>query len=121
MIPLFLGSLRNKLRFLTIQQRQNIGPSIASEITWLTTLLKDFEVDVTSAMVFGDNQYAIHLSTNPSFYKCSKHIEIDCYFIREKVNQGVIRLIHIPSQHQLVDLLTKPVAILESHWQAGNP
>ena len=84
--------------------------AIASEITWLTALLKDFKVDVPSTMVFYDNQSAIHLSTNPSFHERSKHIEIDCHFIREKVNQGVIRLVHVPSQHRLADLLTKPVS-----------
>ena len=83
--------------------------AIASEITWLTALLKDFEIEVPSTMVFYDNQSAIHLSTNPSFHERSKHVEIDCHFIREKVNQGLIRLVHVPSQYQLADMLTKPI------------
>ena len=55
--------------------------AIASEITSLTALLKDFEIEVSSAMVFYDNQSAIHLSTKPSFHERSKHVEIDCHFI----------------------------------------
>ena len=83
--------------------------AVASEITWMVTLLRDFEVVVESALVFCDNQSAIHLSTNPTFHERSKHIEIDCHFIREKVNSGLIRLVHVKTQHQLADILTKPV------------
>ena len=83
--------------------------SVTSEITWLTNLLKDFEVSLPSAMVYCDNQAAIHIATNPSFHERSKHIEIDCHFTREKVNAGVLKLVHVPSKHQVADLLTKPL------------
>lgn len=74
--------------------------SVTSEITWLKSLLKDFWVDVDSAMVYCDNQAAIHIV---------KHVEIDCQFTIEKVNEGLIKLVHVPSKHQLADLLTKPL------------
>ena len=76
----------------------------------MVALLRDFEVFIDSTLVLCDNQLAIHLSTNPTFHKRSTHIEIDCYFVREKVNYGLIRLVHVKTQHQLADLLTKPVA-----------
>ena len=83
--------------------------SVTSEITWLTNLLKDFEVAVPLAMVYCDNQATIHIAVNPSFHERSKHIEIDCHFTREKANEGVIKLVHAPSKHQVADLLTKPL------------
>ena len=84
--------------------------AVASEISWLKTLLQNFEVQLDSSMVFCDSQSATHLSTNPTFHERSKHVEIDCHFIREKVANGLIKLIHVKSQHQLADLLTKPVS-----------
>ena len=82
---------------------------VLSELTWLVALLKEFQVDTGLAMVFCDNQAAIHLLSNPTFHKRSKNIEIDCHFIRENVNSGIIKLVHVKTQHQLVVLLTKPL------------
>ena len=81
--------------------------AVASELTWLTALLKDFEIHFRSSMIFCDNQAAIHLSSNPAFHECSKHIEINCHFNREKVSTGLIKLVHVNTQHQLSDVLTK--------------
>ena len=80
---------------------------MASELTWLTALLKDFEIHIPSSMIFCDNQAVIHLSSNPTFHEHSKHIEIDCHFIRKKVSTGLIKLVHVNTQHQLADVLTK--------------
>ena len=73
--------------------------AVASEITWMVALLRDFELTVDSALVFCNNQSTIHRFTNPTFHERSKHVEIDCHFIREKVNSGLIRLVHVKTQH----------------------
>ena len=73
--------------------------AVASEITWIVALLRDFEVLIDSTLVFYDNQSAIHFSTNPTFNERSKHVEIDCHFIKEKVNSNLIRLVHVKTQH----------------------
>ena len=84
--------------------------AVASEISWLQDLLKNFELHLNSSMVFCDSQSAIHISSNPKFHERSKHVEIDCHFIQEHVASDAIKLIHVKSQHQLADLLTKPVS-----------
>ena len=82
---------------------------VSSELTWLNSILREFQVNVGPAMVFCDNQAAIHLSSNPTFHERSKHIELDCHF-REKVNSSILKLIHIRTHNQLVGLLIKPLS-----------
>ena len=83
--------------------------SVVSEISWLQALPHNFEAEINSALLFCDSQSIVYLSTNSTFHERSKHVEIDCCSIPECVAKGPIKLVHVKSQHQLVDLLTKSV------------
>uniref|UniRef100_A0A803QHI8 Reverse transcriptase Ty1/copia-type domain-containing protein n=1 Tax=Cannabis sativa TaxID=3483 RepID=A0A803QHI8_CANSA len=70
-----------------------------SELTWLLALLKDFGVSHKQpANLYCDNTAAIHISENPVYHERTKHVEIDCHFIREKIQHGSIQLLHVFSQ-----------------------
>jgi hypothetical protein len=40
----------------------------------------------------------------------TKHIEIDIHFVREKVALGEVRILHVPTSAQFVDIFTKGLA-----------
>ncbi|XP_028218674.1 uncharacterized protein LOC114400433 [Glycine soja] len=78
------------------------------ELQWLSYLLDDLKITCTkSAVLYCDNQSALYIAANPVFLERTKHLEIDCHLVREKSQAGLMRLLPIPSCHQLADMFTK--------------
>lgn len=87
------------------------------EILWIVSLLKDLRISHNgAATMYCDNQSTIHICKNPTFHKRTKHIEVDCHFIREKVLVGIINPKYVHSTMQVADLLTK--ALLPRQFRA---
>ena len=79
-----------------------------SELLWLRWLLKDLGVSTSSATsLYCDNQSAIHIAHNDFFHEWTKHIEIDCHFIRYHLVHGALKLFSVSSKDQLADIFTK--------------
>ena len=79
-----------------------------SEVIWLRRLLTHLQVKCDSPTVLHcDNRAAIHLASNPVFHERTKHIEVDCHFIREFLVKGIIATAHIPTKSQQADIFTK--------------
>ena len=60
-------------------------------------------------MILCDNQSGIRLPENPVFHDRSKHIDIRYHFIWDMVQWGLVRLDHIGTDEQVVDILTMPL------------
>ncbi|KAI4334642.1 hypothetical protein L6164_013359 [Bauhinia variegata] len=88
---------------------------VTSEILWLRQLLRFFGVPAQSVLLFCDNQFAIHLASNPFSHERSKHVDIDCHFIREHVNSGFLLSAHVKSKYQLADILTETLLQQQFH------
>ena len=56
-----------------------------------------------------DNAGAISLANNPLSSARSRHIDVRYHFLREKVAEGEIMVLHVPTEKQRADMLTKPL------------
>ena len=54
-----------------------------------------------------DNQGTQHIASNPIFQERTKHIEVECYFIQEKIASKCMTISFINSRNQLADIFTK--------------
>lgn len=78
------------------------------EMQWLHFLLVDLQITCDKqAVLYCDNKSALHIAANPVFHECTKHLEIDCHVVREKLNSGLMKLLRVSSTFQLADLFTK--------------
>ncbi|XP_021735132.1 uncharacterized protein LOC110701816 [Chenopodium quinoa] len=82
--------------------------NVVSESCWVRNLLLELFLPISKAtLVYCDNVIAIYLSSNPVQHQRTKHIEMDVHFVREKVQKGEVRVLHVPSRYQIADIFTK--------------
>jgi len=83
--------------------------TLTCEIQWLKYLIDEFKIKIqTPVVVYCDNQSARYIAHNPSFHE-TKHIEIDCHGVSEKLQSKLFQLLAISSIHQAANVLTKPL------------
>ena len=90
---------------------------LTQELMWLKRVLYDLGVSHVQAMrIFSDSKSAIALSVNPVQHERTKHVEVDCHFIRDAILDGIIATSFVPSHKQLADILTKALGEKEVRY-----
>lgn len=80
--------------------------TVTTEIMWMKSLLIDLNIVINyDVPIFCDNQVVIDIALNPVQHARNKHIELDCPFVREKVQAQIILRRLLPDFNWLIVLL----------------
>ncbi|GJT24694.1 hypothetical protein Tco_0894631 [Tanacetum coccineum] len=86
-----------------------------AQIMWMRTQLQDYGFNYNKIPLYCDSQSAIAISCNPVQHSRTKHIHSRYHFIKEQVENGIIKLYFVRTEYQLADMFTK--ALSEDRFQ----
>ena len=67
---------------------------------WLKSLFSELGYPCAHILVlWSDNLAAKSITENPVFHARTKHLEIDIYFVREKVENGEVEIRYVPTDY----------------------
>ncbi|GKE73987.1 ribonuclease H-like domain-containing protein [Tanacetum coccineum] len=82
--------------------------NVVAESAWLHNLIQELHTPLlTTTLVYYDNVSVVYLYANRVQHQRTKHIQIDIYFVRDMVAMGHMRVLHVPSRYEYVDIFTK--------------
>ncbi|KAF5474230.1 hypothetical protein F2P56_006145 [Juglans regia] len=74
------------------------------------TLIKELGFSLASPPVLWcDNLGAMYLTANPVYHSCTKYMDIDFHFVRDRVAAKTLQVSFCNSNDQLADIFTKPL------------
>ena len=81
------------------------------ELLWIKNLVQKLHIEQTSPVkLYCDSKATCDIAHNQVQHDRTKHIEVDRYFIKEKLEARIIEVPHVRSQDLLADVLTKAVS-----------
>ncbi|GJY56567.1 retrovirus-related pol polyprotein from transposon TNT 1-94 [Tanacetum coccineum] len=105
------SSKRQKSDAISSTEAEYIAmPGWCAQIIWMRSQLTDYGFGFNKILMYCDNKSAIALSCNNVQHSRSKHIDIRFHFIKDHVENGVIKLYFVNTKYQLADIFTKVLA-----------
>lgn len=81
------------------------------EIISLWAILQDFGIDqLHHVNLFHDNQAVLRVGSIPNHHDQINHVETDYHFIREQVQEGMVKLGHASTINHRTDVFTKQLS-----------
>ena len=105
-----LGGPKSNLLWPGPVLRQSSLALATAEVIWIQSLLTELKVPHAPPDIFCDNISTVSLAHNRVLHSCTKHIELDLFFVREKVLRKQLQVVHVPAADQRADILTKALS-----------
>ncbi|GKA38466.1 retrovirus-related pol polyprotein from transposon TNT 1-94 [Tanacetum coccineum] len=102
------SSKRQKSAAISSKEAEYIALSdCCAQVLWMRSQLTDYGIGFNKILMYCDNKSAIALCCNNVQHSRSKHIDIRYQFIKEQVENGVVKLYFVRTEYQLADIFTK--------------
>src|ERR1044072_1720778 len=76
--------------------------STTCELQWLSFLLRGLQITCSKqAVLYCDSQSSLRIAANVVFYECTKYLDIDCHVVRERLQQGLMKLLPLSSKDHM--------------------
>lgn len=75
---------------------------------WMKQMLSEYGLMQGDMTLFCENMSASMILKNTLQYSRTKHIAIKHHFIRELLENKIVKLKHVSTSKQIVDIFTKP-------------
>nr|GEW75275.1 retrovirus-related Pol polyprotein from transposon TNT 1-94 [Tanacetum cinerariifolium] len=87
-----------------------VATGCCAQVLWIKSHLADYDVLYDKVPIFCDNTSVISISNNPVLHSRTKHIDIRYHLITDHILKDDIKLYFVPTDSQLADIFTKPLA-----------
>jgi hypothetical protein len=95
--------------------------STTCELKWIKEVLSSLGVSHSMPIqLYCDSQATLHIAKNHVFHGRTKHIDVDCHFIRDEILRHNLQPSYVPTHAQLTDTFTKVLGRAQFHALLGK-
>ncbi|GJX15355.1 retrovirus-related pol polyprotein from transposon TNT 1-94 [Tanacetum coccineum] len=80
-----------------------------AQISWMRSQLTDYSFPFNKIPLYCDNKSVISLCCNNVQHSRAKNIDVRYHFIKEQVENRIVKLYLVRTEYQLADIFTKPL------------
>ena len=113
--PVYTKSYKLKMITRSSSEAELVVLEEASTFTgWYKNLLSDLGIDVGAIPIYQDNKSTIIMAAQGGNFQRTKHLMMKDLYIKERLECNDARLLYLPTEDMVADLLTKPLGRVTS-------
>ncbi|GJT27588.1 retrovirus-related pol polyprotein from transposon TNT 1-94 [Tanacetum coccineum] len=107
-VKLYCGMIRS-LMYLKSKAEYIALSGFCAQILWMRSQLTNYGFQFNKIPLYCDNNSVIVLCCNNVQHSRAKHIDVRYHFIKEQVENAIVKLYFVRTEYQLANIFTKPL------------